>query len=244
MNKDLDHAEDDDPTEQLQQLTAADAGLERPSPTGRFPAPPNAPKRANAVCLGEDVLGVEILRSTIAALESIIEEKDAEIASLAVRLKATREAVVRRDRTERELRAALADAIKAQDMHDTRLAAGPTGTLLCLTSAPPRAYPLTEAPILIGSASHCGIRLTPDFVDAAHALITRDGNRMLIEDLDSRHGVYVNAARVAREPLRDGDLVTIGASQFRFDMTPSVGRTEHELIFERHGILPSPMKSL
>jgi pSer/pThr/pTyr-binding forkhead associated (FHA) protein len=38
----------------------------------------------------------------------------------------------------------------------------------------------------------------------------------LIEDLGSRNGVFVNSVRVDRRQLQQGDLVTIGETQFRF----------------------------
>jgi pSer/pThr/pTyr-binding forkhead associated (FHA) protein len=42
------------------------------------------------------------------------------------------------------------------------------------------------------------------------------GGTVHIEDLGSRNGVYVNAMRVDRHALQQGDLVTIGETQFRF----------------------------
>ena len=42
------------------------------------------------------------------------------------------------------------------------------------------------------------------------------GGVAVIEDLGSRNGVFVNADRVDRQRLQQGDLVTIGETQFRF----------------------------
>jgi pSer/pThr/pTyr-binding forkhead associated (FHA) protein len=38
----------------------------------------------------------------------------------------------------------------------------------------------------------------------------------VIEDAGSRNGVFVNAVRVDRQTLQEGDLITIGDTQFRF----------------------------
>jgi adenylate cyclase len=54
-------------------------------------------------------------------------------------------------------------------------------------------------------------------VSREHARLTlSSGGVAVIEDLGSRNGVFVNFARVDRHPLRHGDLVTIGETQFRF----------------------------
>ena len=225
-----------------------DADTDGSSPTGRFPGLPEEPELPSD---DADPDGVAILHRTIAALEAIIADKDAEIASLSERLKATRAAVVRRDEAEQQLRAALAGAGAHRKALEARVAdaearaaayaaqlgarsrephgsgppagpdAAPAGVLVCLTSKPLRAYQLTDLPMLIGSGASCGVRLTSELVDPTHARILRDGSRVLIEDLSSRHGVYVNAARVAREPLQGGNLVTIGDAQFRFDAAPT-----------------------
>jgi len=45
-------------------------------------------------------------------------------------------------------------------------------------------------------------------------LSTRGG--VVIEDLGSTNGVFVNSVRVDRQELHHGDVVTVGESQFRF----------------------------
>lgn len=88
--------------------------------------------------------------------------------------------------------------------------------LLCLTSTPPREYLLRDRRTTIGRGPECGIRIVANFVSREHARVIRSGADVQIEDLDSRNGVFVNAVRIAREVLRDGDLVTIGEMQFRY----------------------------
>jgi pSer/pThr/pTyr-binding forkhead associated (FHA) protein len=54
-------------------------------------------------------------------------------------------------------------------------------------------------------------------VSREHARLTvspRGG--VVIEDLSSTNGIFVNSVRIDRHELRHGDLVTIGESQFRF----------------------------
>jgi pSer/pThr/pTyr-binding forkhead associated (FHA) protein len=42
----------------------------------------------------------------------------------------------------------------------------------------------------------------------------------VIEDLNSTNGVLVNGRKVTRQPLCDGDAVTIGETQFRYLARP------------------------
>jgi predicted RNase H-like nuclease (RuvC/YqgF family) len=88
--------------------------------------------------------------------------------------------------------------------------------LICLTSEAPRTYPLNESAMTIGRSSQCDIQIFTQFVSREHArlLITRTG--VVIEDLGSTNGVFVNSVRIDRQPLNHGDLVTIGETQFRF----------------------------
>ena len=96
--------------------------------------------------------------------------------------------------------------------------APPEAALVCLTSDPPREYRIGASALLVGRGSHCDVRITTHFVSREHARIVRDGGQVLIEDLGSKNGVFVNAVRVEqRGALRHGDLVTIGETQFRFE---------------------------
>jgi pSer/pThr/pTyr-binding forkhead associated (FHA) protein len=70
--------------------------------------------------------------------------------------------------------------------------------------------------ITIGRAPECDIQIATDFVSRQHATIRREAADMFIEDESSTNGVYVNAVRVSRQALMDGDEITIGESRFRF----------------------------
>jgi len=51
-----------------------------------------------------------------------------------------------------------------------------------------------------------------------HAAITAERNGLVIEDLGSANGTYVNRSRVPpgeKRPLRDGDIIQIGEIQFK-----------------------------
>jgi chromosome segregation ATPase len=97
-----------------------------------------------------------------------------------------------------------------------RIEAPETAALICLTSDIPRQYALTKPSMTIGRSSQCDIQVLTQFVSREHARLVVDRSHVLIEDLGSTNGVFVNSVRVDRQELRHGDLVTVGETQFRF----------------------------
>lgn len=55
-------------------------------------------------------------------------------------------------------------------------------------------------------------------VSREHARIERDGQDIVVVDLDSENGVYVNDQRTHENLLRDGDTVGFGQVQFKFHL--------------------------
>jgi len=71
--------------------------------------------------------------------------------------------------------------------------------------------------ITIGRGASCDIQILTHFVSREHARLTvSPRGSVVIEDLGSTNGVFVNAGRVDRQELHHGDVVTVGESQFRF----------------------------
>ncbi|HUF72537.1 MAG TPA: FHA domain-containing protein [Gammaproteobacteria bacterium] len=93
---------------------------------------------------------------------------------------------------------------------------GDAPELVCLSSDLGERYVMNKEAITIGRAADCDIQISADFVSRQHATIRRENSDMYIEDESSTNGVYVNAERVRRRALADGDEITIGESRFRF----------------------------
>jgi predicted RNase H-like nuclease (RuvC/YqgF family) len=89
-------------------------------------------------------------------------------------------------------------------------------TLICLTGDAPKRFVLTKKTVTVGRGPQCDLQIVTHFVSREHARLTLSGDATLIEDLGSRNGVFVNSVRVDRRQLQQGDLVTIGETQFRF----------------------------
>jgi FHA domain len=61
------------------------------------------------------------------------------------------------------------------------------------------------------------IRLDDPFASSRHARITRDGQLVVIEDLGSTNGTYLNEQPLnGPQPLHDGDRIRIGDSEFSY----------------------------
>lgn len=61
------------------------------------------------------------------------------------------------------------------------------------------------------------IRLEDPFASARHARITREGRVLILEDLGSTNGTYLNEEPLSGpQPLYDGDRIRIGDSEFSY----------------------------
>jgi hypothetical protein len=77
------------------------------------------------------------------------------------------------------------------------------------------AYDLMEGATL--GRGDVEIRLEDPFASSRHALITREGQVVVIEDLGSTNGTYLNDQPLnGPQPLHDGDRIRIGDSVFSY----------------------------
>ena len=68
----------------------------------------------------------------------------------------------------------------------------------------------------IGRTADNDIRIDAEFISRHHAVVLLYGTKTVIEDLNSTNGTFVNAERINRRALKEGDIVTLGKSEFRF----------------------------
>jgi len=78
-------------------------------------------------------------------------------------------------------------------------------------------HPLVNASTRLGRAMENEIVILDKRSSREHALIRRKGRKLVLEDLKSTNGTYLNGERLkAPVDLRDGDLITIGDMEFTF----------------------------
>jgi len=74
-------------------------------------------------------------------------------------------------------------------------------------------YPLkVDGQVIIGRSSDLDMVLVEDMVSRKHAKITLSGSKILIEDLGSTNGTFVNGEKVKQARLKEGDRILIGTS--------------------------------
>jgi hypothetical protein len=72
--------------------------------------------------------------------------------------------------------------------------------------------------VVLGRGDRAEIRLEDPFASARHARVYEQGNAVVIEDLQSTNGTYLNEELLETpRPLHPGDRVRIGDSEFAFE---------------------------
>ncbi|MDK2973002.1 MAG: hypothetical protein PWP23_2757 [Candidatus Sumerlaeota bacterium] len=77
-------------------------------------------------------------------------------------------------------------------------------------------HPITQDVVSIGRARDNDIILENLSVSRNHARIRREGTQIVLVDLNSANGIFVNGVRVSRAELVDGDIVSIGKHRLHF----------------------------
>ncbi len=76
-----------------------------------------------------------------------------------------------------------------------------------------------DGDLVLGRGEHAEIRLEDPFASSRHARMYEQGNIVVIEDLDSTNGTYLNEELLQTpRPLHPGDRVRIGDSEFVFEV--------------------------
>ncbi len=81
-------------------------------------------------------------------------------------------------------------------------------------------FPLFKDRLTIGRTAHNDIQLNAQFVSRQHAVIVTEDGRTKIVDWGSKNGVLVNENRITEQVLQNGDIVTIGTTDFRYEERP------------------------
>ena len=101
-------------------------------------------------------------------------------------------------------------------------------------------YPLpSEKEIVIGRGGELDIVLVEDMVSRKHAKLTTQQGKIVIQDLGSTNGTFVNGEKIKRARLKEGDRVLIGTSILKLiaqSESSNIGATKEELNAELDAI--------
>ncbi|HEV8412790.1 MAG TPA: SpoIIE family protein phosphatase [Bryobacteraceae bacterium] len=90
----------------------------------------------------------------------------------------------------------------------------PPAALIVLHPSGQRTRTAIEAlPFLIGRQPDNNLVLRDNRASRTHARIVAENGHYILEDLDSRHGTFVNGERVARHILRNSDRIDLGVPE-------------------------------
>jgi pSer/pThr/pTyr-binding forkhead associated (FHA) protein len=79
-------------------------------------------------------------------------------------------------------------------------------------------------PFVIGRRTDSDCSLSLPFVSRRHCRFVRIGDEVLVQDLKSRNGTFVNGKRVSHPlPVQDGDELVLGHCSFRVSMVHDTG---------------------
>jgi diguanylate cyclase (GGDEF)-like protein len=94
-----------------------------------------------------------------------------------------------------------------------------------------RKYNIEGREMTIGRATVNDICVSQDAVSRTHAIIQVDDEGVKVRDNESTNGTYVNDHRVHDAYLKDGDLIKIGRSIFKFLTGDNIESSYHEEIY-------------
>ena len=85
---------------------------------------------------------------------------------------------------------------------------------------------LLDSPVvLVGRHPQCDARLDSEWVSLRHCVLTEDAGEIVVRDLVSTNGTWINGRRVDRGRLKPGDEMTIAHVRFRLDAAPEFEAT-------------------
>lgn len=90
-----------------------------------------------------------------------------------------------------------------------------------------RSFPL-QASLTIGRAEDAGLRIPLDSVSRLHARLTPAGDEVLLEDLGSANGTWLNGKRVTRAQAVHGDEIRFDTQRFQLLMPGQPVRARDE----------------
>ncbi|MDQ1511111.1 MAG: hypothetical protein QOG50_2955 [Actinomycetota bacterium] len=100
---------------------------------------------------------------------------------------------------------------------DAAIVAGPAGAPAALMLADGRRVELGEDPVRIGRLPDCAIPLSDSQASRHHAEVRPSDHGFLLVDLDSLNGTTVNGVVIHEKKLEDGDVITIGETDIRYE---------------------------
>jgi diguanylate cyclase (GGDEF)-like protein len=92
-------------------------------------------------------------------------------------------------------------------------------------------FNLSRPQIIIGRSSKADIQIDQEAVSRNHCKIINTGNAILLRDVGSTNGTYINDEMIDEYVLRDGDFIKVGRCIFKFLSGNNIENAYHEEIY-------------
>jgi len=94
-------------------------------------------------------------------------------------------------------------------------------------------YKIPTPKCLIGRGDDCHLKPQSEAISRRHCVIITTENEVVVRDLNSRNGTYVNDERVAEEAvLLHGDMLRVGPLQFELVIEPSAAKPKRPKVVD------------
>ncbi len=97
-----------------------------------------------------------------------------------------------------------------------------------------REFVFEQQSVAIGRSSDCDVVLYDPGVSRRHARIFEEGSAFFVEDSGSANGTRVNGEQIKKQPLHDGDTITLGPVVFEFFSTELPETDAEALVADQH----------
>ncbi len=92
-------------------------------------------------------------------------------------------------------------------------------------------YNLNRPQFIIGRSSKADIQIDQEAVSRNHCKIINTGKAILLRDMGSTNGTYINDELIDEYVLRDGDYIKVGRCIFKFLTGSNIENAYHEEIY-------------
>ena len=171
---------------------------------------------------------LEEQRGQIRHLQDTLATRDSTIARLEGELKASSEIIGNIQRDIRRLSADAPPEPVARPEPASSAAETVTRLLVRMDGEAEIVHVINKKTTAIGRTDDNDIQIDTKYISRHHARVLIAAGSTVIEDLGSTNGVFVNECRISRRcALKEGDVVMIGKTQFRFALKSGERQTSN-----------------
>ncbi|WIG95971.1 FHA domain-containing protein [Myxococcus sp. SDU36] len=113
-----------------------------------------------------------------------------------------------------------ATILEDQSAETTNIVKAPTPLEVFVRWAQGTPVSVSTERFTIGRGPRCSLVVKSERVSREHAVVTRVGDEVFIEDLNSSNGTWFNNERITRQQVSDGDEYMLGTEAVSFTMRP------------------------